>query len=834
MYNYSDIALSSLIEIRRIIMKKKILSILMSACILLSFFGMDPEIIWAKNGDAGRIINVVYDDSGSMVRTDGVYIKRWSQAKYAVEVFTAMMGNSDVMNIYPMSKSGGVGLTVQGSDKNRVNKIHDMNARYSNTPFSTVTSAAEDLQNDSSGKEKWLVIITDGAFDDGATPVDTVYEKINEYNSKGIKVVYLAIGENATVLNGDPLKGFYAEKAADGSDVLDKVMKIANQIFTHMIVPQNRITANGNMAQLDVDIPVDKIMIFAQGDNVSIGDVKLNGTSLQATEVENVKYSDVLPENYSEAEVDTTLKGVIATYEASGQPFESGKYEVEVSGAQNIEYYYSPGVEVNCNLLMEGTTVSQDAELYAGNYEVEMDFIDPTTGNTIESELLSDAEFALSVENNGSTQTVNGTKGSVQLTEGEVLLYAEANLPDEVTLVNEKTFKVLPEAKILKLEMSGFDSSYTADRLAEGTVSILLKITDAETGGLLSQEEWENTVVSLDDSGGVQWDVKPGSDISTWVLTPKSQDGSIAGISTGDLTWLVSASYQIGDQYAYGSENLGLSVLAYESDSLIFEVVSQNDSYTLDNLEDEEPIILRAYIENAETKEKEVISETLWDALEIKLNSKTKLNIEYEKGEEVGTYVVHLKYYKGDPLKTASGKVSLAFTAKGTEGEHRYEGTAKTEIDLTKLSIHKWIILVAPKLIMLGILIFIIIGYLAKNRIRTKKLNPHHILNTKYSSRTRIKKKFWSVVIPYKPQKAVVRCSNIGYKFYVPDLIIEATSNSSFKIKNKNINLNTTLFDGRKISSMKELSREKFTYSLEVTSIDPKNNNRKLGRFVFR
>ena len=151
----------------------------------------------------GRMINVVYDDSGSMVRDDnGVMIPRWSQAKYALEVFAAMLGENDIMNIYPMSKEGGLGYTLRGTDKNRVSTVHDMNGDYRNTPFTTVTSAGKALMSESSDYERWLVIITDGAFDDGKTPVSDVQAAVESYISNGIKVAYLAIGESASAREG--------------------------------------------------------------------------------------------------------------------------------------------------------------------------------------------------------------------------------------------------------------------------------------------------------------------------------------------------------------------------------------------------------------------------------------------------------------------------------------------------------------------------------------------------------------------------------------------------------------------------------------------------------
>ncbi|MBO7245625.1 MAG: hypothetical protein J6V56_02555 [Clostridia bacterium] len=44
-----------------------------------------------------RVINLVYDDSGSMIRTDGAYVDTWCQAKYAMEVFAAMLGEKEIV-----------------------------------------------------------------------------------------------------------------------------------------------------------------------------------------------------------------------------------------------------------------------------------------------------------------------------------------------------------------------------------------------------------------------------------------------------------------------------------------------------------------------------------------------------------------------------------------------------------------------------------------------------------------------------------------------------------------------------------------------------------------
>ena len=816
-------------------MKRRITSILLAICIIATTFNIKEIRSYASRSEKGRLINVVYDDSGSMVKDGDDYILRWSQAKYAVEVFAAMMGGSDTMNVYPMSLQGGLGLTLQGTDSNRVSQIHDMNSRYSNTPFTTVSSAAQNLMDTSTDKEKWLVIITDGEFDDGATPVENVYEKISECNDNGIKVIYLAIGEGAANLTGDNSKGFYADKASDGPDVLDKVMKMANQIFTHMVVPESRISSSGSISTLDIDIPIDKIMIFAQGDNVSVNGLKHNGSEVKASEVENVKYSDVKPDNYPDAVVDTSLKGVVVTYEAGGVPFDSGKFEVEVSGAQNIQYYYSPGVEVNCDLLLNGSAVSQDEELYAGDYEIEMNFIDPTDGSVVESDLLSGATFSLGVENNGSEQSVDGTKGNVTLSEGEVILDAAAFLPGEVTLTNEKKYTVLPKPKMLNLDISKEKGSFTADEIASGRSEFILRVTDSGTGSPLSEDEWNNTNIKLDEITGITWDVNKGSDVSTWILVPKSSDSSIASVPVGDFNITVSADYQIDNQYASGSTQMDLSILEYEGDELLLEIIDQPSKYTMDDLESEGEIVVRASITNKDTEENEPISEELWNSLDFNASTKSKVMLDFEKGNEVGTFVIRPKYYKGDPLKTSDGKIDINVSVKGQDGERLYSGNTVATINIDKLSRHKWLILMAPKLIALAILLFVLFGYIKKNRVKTKGLNPHNMYKTKISGKRKIKKKLLTVLLPYVDEVAIVQCRNPGYECHFPNLTIRATSKNTFRIKNGNIDVKTILINGAKITDIKDIKKQNFNYSgFQITSIDTKNNNKKLGSFVFR
>ena len=114
-----------------------------------------------------RVINVAYDDSGSMDNGK----KAWCQAHYALEVFANMLGENDVLNVFTMSDAEAGKtvpcLTIYGSDsaQNRVDQAHAIfSARNSSTPYDVVINAKNHLDVQDPEAEHWLVVLTDGAF----------------------------------------------------------------------------------------------------------------------------------------------------------------------------------------------------------------------------------------------------------------------------------------------------------------------------------------------------------------------------------------------------------------------------------------------------------------------------------------------------------------------------------------------------------------------------------------------------------------------------------------------------------------------------------------------
>ena len=78
---------------------KRTVTLLLCLTILLSILIPLRTDAYTTN-QRSKAIHVVYDDSGSMIRSGGVYLDRWEQAKYAMEVFAAMLEERDSMRVY--------------------------------------------------------------------------------------------------------------------------------------------------------------------------------------------------------------------------------------------------------------------------------------------------------------------------------------------------------------------------------------------------------------------------------------------------------------------------------------------------------------------------------------------------------------------------------------------------------------------------------------------------------------------------------------------------------------------------------------------------------------
>lgn len=391
---------------------------------------MIPLFSYAAEENAPkRTINLVYDDSGSMiVSEDGKKVDTWCQAKYSMEVFAAMLSENDTMNVYYMSDfenstSGGPKLVLNGNDEPRDNikKVHNLVTNAGNTPFNAVRKAEADLEK-VKADEKWLVVLTDGEFEDGAMKQSEIDDFFAQKPSD-IKVMYLGMGANAGAITQKDDKEIFYVKAKDNSEILRKLTEIGTQVFN-----RDRLDINAGKSSISFDVPMNELIVFAQGENVSINGIKGKSGELikSIKDPVSVQYSEEAAKNFTDIIIDKSLRGSIATFQ---EKFTEGDYILDVSGAKTIEVYYKPDVEIAAYLNKGDEEVTDLSDLEAGDYTIDFALVKGGTDEKIKSsKLLGEVQFEAEVTNNDKKHEKSYTAGdTITIEEGPLTIDATAH-----------------------------------------------------------------------------------------------------------------------------------------------------------------------------------------------------------------------------------------------------------------------------------------------------------------------------------------------------------------------------------------------------------------------
>ncbi len=376
-------------------MKKTVsilIAMIMFSVSVLTAFTSSAETIFSTNqigNERKKVINVVYDDSGSMVNGDesdvsveSAYVPTWAQAKYSLEVFAAMLNTEDELNVFCMSDSGAISKTIVGSDKEAgVKDIHEhfKTGDYSvMTPFQTLENAYEYLSDEKyEDYEKWLIILTDGAFTVSDSSADKVSDSkvsaaLSQYGSSlDGRMIYIPIGGSAVEYNAN---SFTQLKAASGAELLEQV-KAASEIVYYQRDKRELTDSSVNLG-----VSMKKIIVFAQGAGVEIESISkgniTDSISVKYTEAQNgVNFDNssgkkTFAGSESKIKTDTSLQGVVATIEPNGDCIEPGQLNITFGEAKPKSYtiYYEPAVKAYYSLEKDGIEyLSSEMETASGS-----------------------------------------------------------------------------------------------------------------------------------------------------------------------------------------------------------------------------------------------------------------------------------------------------------------------------------------------------------------------------------------------------------------------------------------------------------------------------------
>ena len=417
-----------------------------------------------------RTINLVYDDSTSMIQSDSSkqFVDTWCQAKYAVEVFAAMLGDTDALNVYVMSDyNHPMALSGKDGSENCVKKVHDMKTDAGMTPFESVEKAMSDLKK-SGDDEKWLVVLTDGVFQkNGKSMKKADVDKFFAQKPDDVKVMFLGMGPDAGAIQENEDRNIYYKKAKNNTDILNNLTEIGQTVFNRAKLKVNE------KGQISFDVPMKELVVFAQGKEVAVKTISnknkksvksKQSTTVRYTESKNASQNKKTRFDVSKIKEDSSLWGNVATFRGK---FNGGKYNIGIDGKENlktIEVYYKPDVDVDAFLKDKNTGKRvKGNDLKAGEYVIDFALVKSGTKEKVDSDLLGDITYEAEVTSNGTKHDQVYQPGDkVKIGEGDLHIDAKA------TYLNRYTVSTALDKSIYKNKTVAFTVANDPGRSVKG------------------------------------------------------------------------------------------------------------------------------------------------------------------------------------------------------------------------------------------------------------------------------------------------------------------------------------------------------------------------------
>lgn len=346
----------------------------------------------ANQGDTVYVrkhVSLVYDNSGSM--SSELYNTKnlkWTYASYATQIFAGLLNDSDSLTVTLMNSSKGtktMEVDLAGDRQKQVDKIRDVtNYAKGGTPFISLSDAEKVLVNKglltdaqignntvSQSEQYWLVLTSDGRFENGKMTVEEMENGLEELLKKysNLQLVYFGIGtegdtsdqsaidlRNSSKLNAYPnFTAVYAEKE---EQIVSTMQELANRISGRYSVNQG-IRFNGTEVTLRISgetSPIRNIAILAQNTDAKLlSAVDEDGRSMTVARPANEQF----PHNSSYDNVDEGTKGahtVLIT--CPDGKFPAGTIKLTFSEPVNQKDFslmYEPAVHIKLTLQQKDT-----------------------------------------------------------------------------------------------------------------------------------------------------------------------------------------------------------------------------------------------------------------------------------------------------------------------------------------------------------------------------------------------------------------------------------------------------------------------------------------------
>ncbi len=326
-----------------------------------------------------KIVSVLFDNSYSMRNSGSQNENRTELAKYSLEMLAALLSEQDELYITTMNpRADGdestieVDLSAADRESEIGEKIVDTNALHPNgtTPGTSVgkalavltgrglTLAGDASYTETTDTEYWLVMLTDGNFDEGNT--DALIER-NIKGYLGLHTVYIAFGGDAKDLTDPNIAlnknyPFSAYYVVDSGELVSAMQDVSNKISSRYgaEAADAQYSVSGKEVVVDLDrfkFAVNNIAVIAQDCGATLQSVTYRGKTLSPTQKSALNGSFV---NWEETPVQLVENGYVAVV-SDGDCMSGGQvhfvYDREVG--EDVSILVEPAIYIDAYLERE-------------------------------------------------------------------------------------------------------------------------------------------------------------------------------------------------------------------------------------------------------------------------------------------------------------------------------------------------------------------------------------------------------------------------------------------------------------------------------------------------
>lgn len=356
---------------------KKFIALFISVLLVFSILLIQgPVTVKADSLYIRKIVSVVYDDSGSM-KSDN----KWPFANYAMQTFCGMLNSEDQLFISYMSEA----YNNPDYEPNRIDLSSDKiqssvesiksHTEYGQTPYGAVQAAYNkllDTPDANPNTQYWLVILTDGDFNDGiiknSKDPDQLTEKFEEYvakpmpNGSNLQVTYFAIGDGATKVPAQEEKGIHTFSCTKDSEIIQTMSDIADKISGRTRLASTEITAiDDKTIQFSSSISLLNIAVLAQKTDAKIVSATYsNEVGIPISRKADLSFSEFEGKLYPDLNSSAYLLG------DTNKIIGAGTYKIVFDKSVNkndVVVLFEPALETRIKVTVNGKEVVDLSEL---------------------------------------------------------------------------------------------------------------------------------------------------------------------------------------------------------------------------------------------------------------------------------------------------------------------------------------------------------------------------------------------------------------------------------------------------------------------------------------